>query len=183
MGRASGSDRKKKIGRNQQISWSFILAPFFDDSIWYQFPVSQHGSLSPPRSRESDESYSSQYSGDALWWWHTHTHTPTSCMGFSDVCDWILGTAGACQVAVIRATKLYGWRCVLADIKHSHLFSVFTGMHTDRQIKDEHFYKEEVAANKIFWHTPESSNPLTVDSWVRYSVLQNSYTLLKYDLP
>lgn len=25
------------------------------------------------------------------------------CMGFSEVCDWILGTVGACQLAVIRA--------------------------------------------------------------------------------
>lgn len=38
---------------------------------------------------------------------HTPTHTQASCMGFSEVCDWILGTVGACQVAVIRAAELH----------------------------------------------------------------------------
>lgn len=41
---------------------------------------------------------------------HTRAQTPThkpAGVGFSEVCDWILGTVGACQVAVIRATELH----------------------------------------------------------------------------
>lgn len=38
---------------------------------------------------------------------HTPTHTQASCMAFSEVCDWILGTVGACQVAAIRGTELH----------------------------------------------------------------------------
>lgn len=38
---------------------------------------------------------------------HSNTHTQTSCMSFSELCHWILGTVGACQVAVIRPTELH----------------------------------------------------------------------------
>lgn len=48
----------------------------------------------------------------AFWWCavsatRTNTHTQTSCMSFSELCHWILGTVGACQVAVIRPTELH----------------------------------------------------------------------------
>lgn len=71
-GKNKWQKNQPKKRRNQHISLSFIFAPFFDDSIWYQFSASQHVSLAPPRSRESDESYSriSQYSGGGLVVFH-----------------------------------------------------------------------------------------------------------------
>lgn len=71
---------QKKKGEISKSVDLLYFAPVFDDSIWYQFPVSQHVFLSPPRSRGSDESYSwaSHYSGGALWWWHAHTHARTN---------------------------------------------------------------------------------------------------------
>lgn len=103
---------RKKKGTNQQISQSFIFVQFFSISIFHPFPESQHVSPPPPPHKVYGVRWVIVPNLSAFWWCavsatRTNTHTQTSCMSFSELCHWILGTVGACQVAVIRPTELH----------------------------------------------------------------------------
>lgn len=107
--------KRKKKGTNQQISQSFIFVQFFSISIFHPFPEnpeSQHVSPPPPPHKVYGVRWVIVPNLSAFWWCavsatRTNTHTQTSCMSFSELCHWILGTVGACQVAVIRPTELH----------------------------------------------------------------------------